>query len=86
MSCRGVTTLSLSLGGIIVNSHRGLLQAIAKEQHPGVLLQIVMALKILVKGTPYNRLQQGLLTLSLSVGPSPSHPEPCAVHGSLNAG
>lgn len=68
LSCRGFTTLSQSLGGMLINIHSGLLKAIAQDQHDGSILQASLVLKTLIRGCPYDRLNRGIASLILKVG------------------
>lgn len=55
------TTLSSSLGQILMQLHAGLLHLVLNESHSGMLMTIFKALSLLISATPFNRLPQELL-------------------------
>ncbi|KAL4424003.1 hypothetical protein ABPG75_001304 [Micractinium tetrahymenae] len=60
---RGFTTLSASLGQMLVCLHQALLHSIQQEQDPMVLAAALRALGTLLLGAPYHRLPPALLPL-----------------------
>ena len=68
-ACRGFTTLSTTLGRMILSLHDGLLQALASEQHAAAASALLQALQALLRGAPYHRLPQDLLPRTLEVQP-----------------
>ena len=57
---RGFTTLSMSLGQILVNLHADLQSAIAKERDFAVLGLELRALSVVIQASPYHRLRPNL--------------------------
>ncbi|EFJ31932.1 hypothetical protein SELMODRAFT_408282 [Selaginella moellendorffii] len=55
------TTLSTSLGQIIVQLYTGLLHSVSNESQSGVLVAILKALSLLVSSSPFDRLPIGVL-------------------------
>ncbi|XP_031494860.1 uncharacterized protein LOC116260555 [Nymphaea colorata] len=55
------TTLSISLGQIVVQLHSGLLYLIQNETHSGLLPSLFKVLMLLVSATPYARMPGNLL-------------------------
>eukprot|EP00891_Asterochloris_glomerata_P009277 jgi/Astpho2/9277/Aster-x0847 len=62
---RGFTTLSTTLGRMILSLHDGLLQALASEQHAAAASALLQALQALLRGAPYHRLPEDLLPRTL---------------------
>ncbi|GAX75458.1 hypothetical protein CEUSTIGMA_g2901.t1 [Chlamydomonas eustigma] len=60
-SLRGFTTLSATLGQMVVATHKGLLHAVASEAVSGVKQISLRALCVLMSGSPYHRLPTGVL-------------------------
>lgn len=65
--CRGFITLSQSLGLMATALHAALLQSLAAEGDPGVLLCALRALGMLLLAAPYHRLPQQLLPRCVQV-------------------
>ena len=66
-ACRGFTTLSTTLGRMLLSLHDGLLQALASEQHAAAAGALLQALQALLRGAPYHRLPGDLLPCTLEV-------------------
>ena len=66
-ACRGFTTLSTTLGRMLLSLHDGLLQALASEQHAAAAGALLQALQALLRGAPYHRLPEDLLPRTLEV-------------------
>jgi hypothetical protein len=60
-SLRGFTTLSMSLGQLVVTTHKGLLHAATSETDPGVKQVLLRAICVMISGSPYHRLPTGVL-------------------------
>jgi ABC-type amino acid transport system permease subunit len=65
---RGFTTLSASLGGMVLALHAALLQAVATESSAHALAVVLRSLCTVVSATPYERLPGSLLVEVLQVG------------------
>ncbi|KAG0593233.1 hypothetical protein M758_1G307300 [Ceratodon purpureus] len=55
------TTLSGTLGQIVIQLHTGLVHVVSNEKHSGTLVAALKALSLLVTSAPYNRLPLQLL-------------------------
>uniref|UniRef100_A0A7I4FN34 DUF4042 domain-containing protein n=1 Tax=Physcomitrium patens TaxID=3218 RepID=A0A7I4FN34_PHYPA len=55
------TTLSSTLGQIVIQLHTGLVHVVSNEKHSGTLVAALKALSLLVTAAPYNRLPSLLL-------------------------
>lgn len=64
---RGFTTLSEALGRTLQALHASLLSAIATERTASVMPALLRAMTALVHGSPYQRMQPGLLLLIVQV-------------------
>ncbi|KAH9316862.1 hypothetical protein KI387_018631, partial [Taxus chinensis] len=63
------TTLSSSLGQILIQLHAGFIHLVQTECHSGMLMMIFKALSLLISATPFDRLPEGLLpNVIVSVG------------------
>ena len=65
--CRGFTTLSATLGHLVIALHNGLLHAIANETQIPALVNMLKTLETLMLSAAYNRLPPDLLTRCIEV-------------------
>ncbi|CAA7410947.1 unnamed protein product [Spirodela intermedia] len=76
--CGSFTTLSCSLGQILMQIHRGILHLIQHETNGGLLASVFKILALLISATPYSRMPGELLPTVITsiserirVGPTP---------------
>ena len=65
--CRGFTTLSATLGHLVIALHNGLLHAIANETQIPALVNMLKTFETLMLSAAYNRLPPDLLTRCIEV-------------------
>lgn len=65
--CRGFTTLSSTLGHLVIALHDGLLHAISNEPHMAALVNMLKTLATLMLSAAYNRLPTDLLPRCIEV-------------------
>lgn len=68
--CRGFTTLSATLGQLVVTTHHGLFEAIEQEAYLPAVASSLRALAVLATAAPYARLPADLLPRVIQAGPS----------------
>ncbi len=67
MVCRGFTTLSSTLGHLVIALHDGLLHAISNESQVPALMNMLKALGTLMMSAAYTRLPSDLLIRCIEV-------------------
>lgn len=66
--CRGFTTLSTTLGHLVIALHDGLLHAISNEAITAPLVNMLKALQTLMASAAYSRLPTDMLPRCIEVG------------------
>lgn len=67
LACRGFTTLSTTLGHLVIALHDGLLHAVSSEAVTAPLINILKALQTLMASAAYSRLPTNLLPRCIEV-------------------
>ena len=76
-SCRGFTTLSTTLGHLVIALHDGLLHAVSNEAVTAPLVNILKALQTLMASAAYSRLPPDMLPRCIEVSYIKDVPKHC---------